>query len=374
MPLVSFIVPVCNSENYLRDCLDSILQQSVKDIEVICINDGSTDNSKQILNSYATQDERVQVLHFSNNRGSGVARNAGINQAAGKYLRMVDADDYIPLDSTAKLVKIASKHDSDFVRGGFEKCHHTAKTPLKKGGRFPNELIINASIETERKLWYFDQHTTYLFSSEIVKNSAKSQYSETMRNGEDVAFIIGLIPFMKKVSLIPETVYYYRQNPLSLMRGKKNREYYLNLFQLYAMEYDYLNPKGYQEQVDHFLFYHFLKILPYIVLPSIPENLDDEDAIHVLNSLKIVIDTYNLKRLCLTQKYPWQTGYSLPLLSKITVILLTTGYTEDALQLLKKFRKDELKIQMEQKKISTLLKSTSWRITQPMRSLIQLFK
>ena len=97
MPKFSIIIPVYNVEKYLVECLESIVNQSFKDFEVICVNDGSTDNSLEILQKYAENDERFKVLN-QENQGQGIARNNALNIANGEYILFVDPDDFIELN------------------------------------------------------------------------------------------------------------------------------------------------------------------------------------------------------------------------------------------------------------------------------------
>ena len=103
MPKISVIVPVYNVEKYLARCLDSIINQTLADIEIICINDGSTDNSLEILNDYAKKDSRIKIIDQTN-AGLSCARNAGMQIAQGEYIGFVDSDDWIDLDFYEKLV------------------------------------------------------------------------------------------------------------------------------------------------------------------------------------------------------------------------------------------------------------------------------
>lgn len=113
MPLISVIIPVYNVEKYLNQCINSVLNQGVKDIEIILINDGSTDNSGKICDEYAIKDNRIKVIHKENG-GLSDARNSGINLAKGKYLLFLDSDDYWMEDSLFKIYDIAKK-DTDIV-------------------------------------------------------------------------------------------------------------------------------------------------------------------------------------------------------------------------------------------------------------------
>lgn len=374
MSIVSIIVPVYNAEKHLSFCLDSILNQTFEDIQVICINDGSSDCSRSVLQSYAGKDSRIEIINFPVNKGAGAARNVGIERSTGVYLRMVDSDDFIPLDSTEKLVNAAVKNKSDFVRGGYLKCKSSETEGAKRGGRYPEKLLVNGSIYSNRELWFFDQHSTYLFRSDLIKTRAKIRYDESMANGEDVSFLIQLVPFMERVTLIPETVYCYRQNRSSITRSKKDKQYYLNLFRLYDMEYRQLAAKGFREQVDYFIFYHLSVILPNIVFPSITANLQGRDAFEVLACLKRVIDEHEIKDLCFSNRYSWQKERQASLFSKQIVLMLSAGHVQEAYFLLKETRIREKKNKVLQAKVSALLQSTSWRITAPLRYIVNLLK
>ena len=94
MPKVSVIIPVYNVEKYLRECLDSVVNQTIKDIEIICVNDGSTDGSLDILNEYCSNDDRFVIIN-QENQGLSVARNNGLNSASGDYIAFIDSDDYL---------------------------------------------------------------------------------------------------------------------------------------------------------------------------------------------------------------------------------------------------------------------------------------
>lgn len=117
MPVVSVIVPVCNAETYLRQCLDSVLGQTLRDIEVICVNDGSTDGSAAILAEYAANDPRLTVLAQAN-AGSGAARNRGIDASRGRYVAFMDADDVYPDENVLRDLAGAAEREGVMACGG----------------------------------------------------------------------------------------------------------------------------------------------------------------------------------------------------------------------------------------------------------------
>ena len=114
MVKISVVIPVYNSESYLKQCLDSAVNQSLKDIEIICIDDGSSDNSADILKEYAENDSRIKII-TQENRGAGASRNAGILNAKGEYIYFMDSDDYLETDALEDVYNLASDKSADFV-------------------------------------------------------------------------------------------------------------------------------------------------------------------------------------------------------------------------------------------------------------------
>ena len=114
---VSLIVPVYNGENYLKDCVDSILGQTLREIEILLVDDGSKDRTPQLCDAYAAADERVRVIH-QENRGLGMARNAGLDAAEGIYVTFVDSDDYISGEMCEKMYQAAEQYQADMVLAG----------------------------------------------------------------------------------------------------------------------------------------------------------------------------------------------------------------------------------------------------------------
>ena len=116
MPLISIIVPVYNSAKFLRPCLDSILGQTFRDFELLCVDDGSTDDSMRILMEYAKQDSRIKVLSRQNDgKGAAEARNLGLSHAKGKYIQFLDSDDFFESDMLERMVEKAERFSLDMV-------------------------------------------------------------------------------------------------------------------------------------------------------------------------------------------------------------------------------------------------------------------
>ena len=116
IPKVSVIIPVYNTERYLHECLDSVINQTMKEIEIICINDGSTDNSLKILKEYALQDKRIHVINRKTNCGApGLIKNIGIEHATGEYIGFLDSDDWIDNNYFKELYNIATYNAADIA-------------------------------------------------------------------------------------------------------------------------------------------------------------------------------------------------------------------------------------------------------------------
>ncbi|MCI9663883.1 MAG: glycosyltransferase family 2 protein [Lachnospiraceae bacterium] len=206
IPLISVIIPIYNTEKYLEKCLDSILNQTYINIEVILVNDGSTDGSQIIINKYAHQDQRIRVIHLNSNRGVSHARNQGIKISKGEYIYFMDSDDYAEKNLLEKLFTNLIKYQADisicgvdFV--GFGKHRDSYKLD------FPWVALSNQVF-----LYMLDTlHLGYvvwnkLFLSTHVK---KCYFSENIYQGEDLLFMYQIQKHAKHISYIPEQLYHY---------------------------------------------------------------------------------------------------------------------------------------------------------------------
>lgn len=139
LPFVSILVPVYNVEHYLPQCLDSLLSQTLKDIEIVCVNDGSTDNSLQVLNEYAARDERIIVLDQPN-AGVSVARNNALKHVKGEYYMFLDSDDWLEKDTCEVAYNAAKQKDADCVMFSYVK-------------EFGDHSVVNHIFEKEYIIW-----------------------------------------------------------------------------------------------------------------------------------------------------------------------------------------------------------------------------
>ena len=216
-PKVSVIIPVYNVENYLRPCLDSIVNQTLKKIEIICVDDGSTDGSLKILEKYAQQDKRITVL-TQKNSGVSVARNKGIEIAKGKYVSFIDSDDWLDLDFYEKLYALSNHGDIDVIKGNMN---------LIKNGKIVPYTSINNNIKNNTG--HLAVRFYYQFSTAIYKKALLSNNNILFKQvtfGEDNDFLCRVLCLAKTYAQSDETFYNYLQHEKSTMHCMKVR--YLN--------------------------------------------------------------------------------------------------------------------------------------------------
>lgn len=224
MPKVSIVVAVYNVDKYLKQCLDSLVNQTLQDIEFICVNDGSTDNSLEILKEYAAKDSRFKII-TQENQGPGVARNEAIKNAIGEYLMIVDPDDWLELNACELAYNQITKNQNDMVFFGLQRYfEESGKTKIDTKKLKPFADIIN-----NQKIYLSKLQNDYLKTSFtitqiysqkfIIDNDVR--YSETYLC-EDTVFIVKAITSANTVSILNEPIYNYRVRNNSLSSGLKS--------------------------------------------------------------------------------------------------------------------------------------------------------
>lgn len=146
---LSIIVPVYNVEKYLSKCLESLIHQTLQDIEIICVDDGSTDSSLEILKSFAKTDSRIKVFS-QKNQGQSAARNLALKHAKGEYLGFVDSDDWVDLDYFEKLYRVAKSSNCDIACAGFKRCSRWKKSIIKSYKEQKVYTNINDIVKADR--------------------------------------------------------------------------------------------------------------------------------------------------------------------------------------------------------------------------------
>lgn len=255
MVKVSVIVPVYNTQEYLTDCLLSLVKQTLSNIEIIVVNDGSTDGSLGIIQKFAKDyPEKIVVLNKENG-GQATARNLGIQHASGEYIGFIDSDDYVHPDMYKEMYEVAKASDSDLVECNYDylKLKNQKLTALKKHGR-------------TRK--FIDQMDMFLDPmvapwNDLYKSSVLKKSGVLFPEGyiyEDTSFFIKMIPFIHKSEFINKSFVYHMFHETSTMNANKSRRVadifsVLNDIITFYKENNFWNE--YQTEVEYFC----LKIL-----------------------------------------------------------------------------------------------------------------
>ncbi|MBT7282928.1 MAG: glycosyltransferase [Elusimicrobiaceae bacterium] len=230
-PKVSIIVPVYNAENYLHECLDSLLTQTLKDIEIIAINDGSVDTSLEILNNYAKKHSNLKVIN-QKNKGISLTREVGIKHCSGDYIGFCDNDDFVASSMFEKLYTTAQKTDSDITFCNYADTNEQGdiiedKNLFLKSKRKPilDALAKNKNLNTldYKDLAKISLPWLKLYKKEIFKNF-KIKYPN-VNTAEDIGLSFQTYAAAKTFAVVPENLYFYRQR-----QGQVSRETSKNCF------------------------------------------------------------------------------------------------------------------------------------------------
>ena len=240
-PLISIIVPVYNVEDYLKACLDSIINQTYKNLEIILIDDGSTDNSGKICDEYAGKDNRIKLIHKPN-VGLSDARNAGLEIAKGEYIGFVDSDDYIAEDMYEFLYNLVVDNDLDVAMCASCDVHEdgTVKTPKIFKTIFINEkekIIENLFVNQAGGLAI--SVCNKLFKKKVIKN-CKFTVGKT---SEDVFFVLKWIENTDKFCRISDVKYYYVQHMHSITHQQLYTPKILDVIEAYLLNLDIISKK-----------------------------------------------------------------------------------------------------------------------------------
>lgn len=264
-PLVSVIIPVYNVEKYLTRCLNSILAQSYKEIEVLLIDDGATDASGRICDEFATADTRISVFHKENG-GVSSARNLGIKHAKGGYLCFVDSDDCIEPDMVQNMVENALKYDAEITCCLLDVVEINGRSRILHQGR--SGLYKNTEIISNYFTDQFVKDQMYgpvnkLFKKSIIKNKAFKPY----KLGEDILFIFELLLCSSNIYISNKVGYHYLHREGSAMTSAfsaKRLDYVFvakEIVRLCEKQAPYA-----QSQARQWLFYHYLITLRNILI------------------------------------------------------------------------------------------------------------
>lgn len=270
MPKVSIIVPVYNVEKYIEKCLTSLVNQTLEDIEIIVVNDGSKDNSKKIIEEFIQRYQKKIVYLEKENGGLSDARNYGIPYAKGEYIAFLDSDDYVEKDTYKRMYELAKKEKSDMVECDFY-WEYPNKTKIDTGEIYHNkkEMLEKVRVVAWNKL----------IKREILEKS-KIEFPKGYRY-EDVEFTYKLIPYLEKVSFLKEPCIHYiqRENSISNLQNARTKE----IFDVLEHVINYYKDKNIYDEYEKQLEYIYARYLLCSSLLRIVKIKDKETRNNLLD-------------------------------------------------------------------------------------------
>ena len=259
---ISIIIPIYNKEEHLALCLKSVISQSLKNIEIICIDDGSTDNSLEIIKKYKIIDNRIIIIH-QKNQGSAIARNKGISISKGKFIAFMDSDDCYPNNFTLELMFNNAIQNDVLICGGgkinFAQKKNIIKLFNKSKIYFKENRIIYYS-----NYQYQDFFQRFIYNSNFIKK--KKLYFPNYLRYQDPPFFIKIMGVAKKFFALKNITYYYRisnkklfnneRKIIDIYKGIKECLYIsksMNFYNLYYSELSYLNSQIVLKNAKYFI-------------------------------------------------------------------------------------------------------------------------
>lgn len=218
-PSISVIVPVFNTARFLEECIVSIINQSFDDLQIILVDDGSTDGSGQICDRFAEKDERITVIHQSN-AGVSAARNVGLREAKGKYIVFADCDDTLPQDAYENLIKEVKENYLSMGCVRLMSENGTLQNSLSFGEK---EISIDTFLKDlflEKKFPYLGYPTDKLFQMELIKKYGLS-FDESIKLNEDRLFVLAYALHCKGVIFSEHIIYNYRQRESGVIQSTR---------------------------------------------------------------------------------------------------------------------------------------------------------
>lgn len=283
MNKISIILPIYNAEKYLEDCIKSVLNQTHKNLEIILVNDGSTDNSKEICEKYKRLDNRIKVINVENG-GASKARNEGLKIATGKYIMFLDADDFFEPTACEVLYNKIEKEDAEFVVGNYRYVDHDG-TPWSKvvfdQAKYKN---FKLSIKDYNKSFYVMNSAVW---NKIYRKSFIDELQLTFVDdvpAEDAIFVTYCFLHSKSVYYIQDVVCNYRQrNDHSSFSNNCSKKYFEGINKSYKIIYENFKKNN---QIAYYRYF-YAKSMSYILYKFIDSDImTDEEKIEMMKKMK----------------------------------------------------------------------------------------
>lgn len=295
-PIVSVIIPVHNSELYLRQCIDSVLGQTLHDIEIICVNDASTDSSEAILHEYEAANSYFKVFSQASG-GAGAARNLGLRQSVGRYLCFLDSDDFFEQDMLEKAVERAEETKSDIVVYGAwlfdenRKANRHAKWLLQTDF-LPKEEPFSPNSIADHLFNVFGNYTwNKLFSADFIKSEG-IEFQQISRTN-DLLFTCTALAKANRISTITQCFTHYRVSICTSLQATNDRDP-LSFVKAFDALYDFLETNKLMHLYGKSYFNHFIDAICY--------NSNSMKTLSGLMQIKDAVKNYIEPNYCIIEK------------------------------------------------------------------------
>lgn len=374
MPSISVIIPIYNVEDYLEESLNSVLNQSFKDFEVICVNDGSTDGSLKILNKFKEKDVRIKIIN-QKNLGNGGARNTGLKHAIGEYVYFFDADDILLPNALEMMYDNITFNKSDIVifktiwMPEGKPLNYTPLFPFDK--IFPNEDFNNFTFTYKEIKYYVMNSGSFAVWAKFYKKEFLEKYKEYLVFPEhtafaDVRFHVASVILASKISFLNEFLYKYRlENQNSVTNTKSNR---WNIFHVVdSVEEFLIKTDNFEEFKNEFAKFKIYQLLHHMTTADSQElffeKVHEEFLKFDINDLKLPKDYKGRWQLVIESKNYFDYLHDLIFFDEIknNKYKIISNSKE-----IEKLNRENKKIKKE---INEIKLSNSWKITKPLRKI-----
>ena len=283
-PKVSVIVPIYNVEKYILQSIESICNQTLKNIEIICIDDCGNDNSITIVREYTKKDKRIKILRHKKNLGLSGARNTGIEYATGEYIGFVDSDDWIDKNFFEVLYNLANENKADIVQT-FIKFYFDNEDRMEEYA-LNHEIKKFETCSNKLDLYY----NSGMCWNKIYKRSLIKEIGVKFPLGlywEDNPFVIKSAYYANKILYSPDVNYYYRQRDNSIVTTK-DKKIHFDLIKIHNIIINFINSIEVTEEDYIFIFNRFIDRLTYEYNQLLNNNMEKKYKNNYLNELKIL--------------------------------------------------------------------------------------
>ena len=382
MVKISIIVPIYNAEIFLHESISSLLNQTFKDIELICVNDGSTDNSLNILKEFALKDNRIRIIN-QKNAGCGFARNKGLNESNGDYCYFFDPDDFLVEDALEKLYLNAIRNDSDIVL--FKLAFKSDNKPVDYNNPHFNLDEYFDNVDFDNFAFNYKEIKQYIMNAKAFAPWFKLYKREFLNHYDDLYFPINLpfddVPFhiktllrAKKISFVPDFFYHYRIDNLnSINNNPKNCMEILNIIDIVE---EFLKKEGFFNE----FIYEFFNFKIFHTQIYFFRTLNKEEFFQSVKIEYVKINNYFIEN-----NLDFKNIYD-DLINIFHMVIESNSFEEYELKFKikslkntnKKLKKENIKLNKKnntlKNNIDEILNSKSWKVISVFRKFRNIFR